>query len=52
MMLSDQQQSAPRQDRVPSQADQAAMPGAVIESIGQPAGQMAITTRASRTPAA
>src|SRR5215475_1100759 len=47
-----QQQSAPRQDRFPSQTDHPAMPSAMTGSIGQLPGQMATTTRASRTPAA
>jgi hypothetical protein len=47
-----QQQSAPRQDRFPSQADHPAMPSAMMGSIGHPPGQMATTARASRTAAA
>jgi hypothetical protein len=49
---SGQQQSAPRQDRFPSQTDHPAMPSAMIGSIGQPPGQTATTTKATRTPAA
>jgi len=36
-----QQQFAPRQDWFPSQTDQAAMPRAMMRSIGQPPGHMA-----------